>query len=345
MMEDNIVLKEDIDFFVNHIPFLDRIRNSSFLVTGATGLIGSTLIKCLLAANERLDANFTIVAIARNKEKAEMIFGDRVIHWVFQDVTSPLSNVSYAIDYIIHCANSTSSIFYIERPVENINTSYIGTNNILSFARDNGVKSVVYLSSLESYGVVDNNKPITEDMMGFLSPTDVRSSYSLGKRATECLCHCYAKEYGAPVKIARLTQTFGAGVSPNDNRVFAQFARSIIEGKDIVLHTKGESAKPYCYTIDCIFAILFLLIKGADGEAYNVANSETYISIYDLAQFLSKRFNPDCRVTIELKDNMGYAPVSHLNLVTEKLKSLGWLPYYNLEQMYSQLINYYKTII
>ena len=260
-------------------------------------------------------------------------------------MTQPLFGLGFTIDYIVHCANSTSSKFYVEHPVENINTAYLGTNIVLQFAKDNNVKSMVYLSSLECYGTVDDDKEITEDMMGFITPTDVRSSYSLGKRATECLCHCYAKEYGVPVKMARLTQTFGAGVSLEDNRVFAQFAKSIIKGEDIILHTNGESAKPYCYTIDCICALLYLLMAGENGEAYNVANSETYISIYDMAKFLVDNFNPKCRAKIELNDNMGYAPVTHLNLNTKKLQDLGWKPYYGLKEMYGQLINYYKTIL
>lgn len=344
-MMENPIVKQDIAYFVEHVPFLEELRNKAFLVTGATGLIGSTLIKCLIALNRRYNANIKIIAFGRNKEKAKTIIDDESVNWVFQDITKPIFGLSYIVDYIVHCANSTSSKFYVEHPVENINTAYLGTNNILSFAKDNHVKSVVYLSSLESYGTIDNDNEITENQMGFITPTDVRSSYSLGKRATECLCHCYAKEYDVPIKMARLTQTFGAGVSLEDNRVFAQFAKSIIKGEDIILHTKGESSKPYCYTIDCITAILYLLMRGVNGEAYNVANSETYISVYDMAKFLVYNFNPQCKATIELNDKMGYAPVTHLNLNTDKLQALGWKPYYGLKEMYWQLINYYKTVL
>ena len=341
----NTIVKKDLDFFVGHVPFVEELRNRSILVTGATGLIGSTFIKCLLAMNKTFNTNIRIIAIARNGEKAKSLFDDNSIVWLYQDIIQPIIGVGYIVDFIIHCANSTSSKFYVEHPVENINTAYLGTNNILKFAKDNQVGSVVYLSSLESYGTIDDDKEITENIMGYLSPTDVRSSYSLGKRATECLCHCYAKEYGVHVKMARLTQTFGAGVSLDDNRVFAQFAKSIINGDDIILHTKGESSKPYCYTIDAVLALLFILLKGKDGEAYNVANRGTYISIFDMAQFLVDNFNKDCRVVVELNDNMGYAPVTHLNLNTDKLLSLGWMPYYSLKDMYSQLIKYYKSIL
>ena len=142
------------------------------------------------------------------------------------------------------------------------------------------------MSSLEYYGQNFDDKIITEEVQGYVDNTAARSSYPLGKRAAEYLCAAYSQQYGVNVKIARLTQTFGAGVAADDNRVFAQFARSIICETDIVLHTKGDSAKPYCYTIDCVSAILYILLKGNNGEAYNVANSETYISIREMAEFL-----------------------------------------------------------
>lgn len=342
-MKENVIVEEDLQYFVNHIPFVEDLKGKTFLVTGSTGLIGSIFIKCILALNVQNNARINILALARNPKKVKSVFGNVPVKWIFQDISETLSIFDEHVDYIVHCANSTSSKFYVEHPVENINTAYIGTNNILEYARTHFVKSIVYLSSLESYGSIHNDIEITEDMGGFISPTDVRSSYSLGKRAVECLCHCYAKEYGVPVKIARLTQTFGAGISLHDSRVFAQFAKSIISGKDIKLHTKGESAKPYCYVTDAISAILYLLFKGIDGEVYNVANSNTYISICDMAQLVIDNFNSTCSLVIDIKDDMGYAPVTRLNLNTNKLKALGWKPHYDLKNMYERLIKYYKT--
>lgn len=344
-MRENSIVQKDLNRFVETAPFLETIKNKSFLVTGATGLIGSVFIKCLLSLNVAKNAQIRIIALARNEIKAKQLFDDNSIEWFFQDMTSFTDIPCGQIDYVVHCANSTSSRFYVDNPVENINTAYIGTNNVLSFCKDKDVKGVVYLSSLECYGTINTDIPITENDMGYLTPTDVRSSYSLGKRATECLCHCYAKEYGVPVRIARLTQTFSAGVSLEDNRVFAQFAKSIVNNTDIVLHTLGESAKSYCYTIDAVTAILYLLIKGKDGEAYNVANSDTYISIRNMAQFLIDNFNGNCHLNVELRNDMGYAPVTKLNLSTDKIKALGWQPVYSLNDMYTQLIDYYKSIL
>ena len=138
----------------------------------------------------------------------------------------------------------------------------------------------------------------------------------------------------------RLTQTTGAGISKDDNRVIAQFARCAANGEDIVLHTTGESARPYCYTIDSVSAILYVLLKGNAGEAYNVANEETYISARGMAEYLRDNFNKDIDVRIEIADNMGYAPVTKLRLSTSKIQALGWRPNYDLNRIFRNLIDY-----
>lgn len=345
-MIENPIVQQDIDFFIEHFPFAEHIKEKTFLVTGATGLIGSILIKCLLRLNQETNLGIKIVAVARNKQKVHDLFGDCEIQWIWQDMTEPLDLSSFDIHYIIHCASPTSSQFYVNSPVETINTAFIGTRQLLEYAALHpSMQGMVYLSSLESYGTIyDDTVLVTEEVSGYINPIDVRSSYSLGKRMVECLCHAYASEYHVPVVMARLTQVFGAGVSTHDTRVFAQFAKSIINGKDIVMHTKGESAKPYCYTIDAINALFYLLLKGESGKVYNVATPNTYISICDLAHLLVEKFNNSCRVVIEAKDNMGYAPVTKLNLSTEKLETLGWKPFFRLEEMFGRLINYYKSI-
>lgn len=145
-----------------------------------------------------------------------------------------------------------------------------------------------------------------------------------------------------PVKIARLTQTTGAGIAQDDNRVIVQFARLAAEGRDIVLHTTGEAARPYCYTIDAISAILYILLRGDNGEAYNVANEDTYISALGMAEYLKQHFNPGIDVRVELNESMGYAPVTKLRLSAQKLMALGWQPRYGLEEMFERLIMYLK---
>ena len=337
----NKIQKKDINEFANSFELSDLLVNSSFLVTGATGLIGSTLVHCLLALNRGID----ITCPVRNLGKAKDMYGEEAerIHFIECNLTEYLNNLREKdiFQYIVHCASPTAGKYMTEHPVETYMLAINSTHAILEYAK-NTKASVVYVSSLEYYGQNLDDNEIKEEMQGSVDNTDPRSSYPLGKRSAEFLCYAYSHQYDVNVKVARLTQTFGAGVSSDNNRVFAQFVRSIIKGTDIVLHTKGESAKPYCYTTDCASAILTILLKGAKGEAYNVANQNTYISICEMAEFLRDNFNPEINVIIEEHPEMGYAPVTKLHLSSEKLMELGWKPQYDLKEMFGRLVESMK---
>lgn len=339
----NKIMQEDIAEFAKGFPLAEECRNATFLITGATGLIGSSLIHCLLA----LQVGIRIIAPVRNAEKAEQKFEPQELECI-NLIECDLAKFDYdslcAVDYIVHCAAPTSSKFFVEYPVETFSSIYDVTKVLLDFASRKKVKGFVYLSSLEVYGEInDDSCLVTEDMQGYLNLLSVRSSYPMAKRATENLCCLYATQYGIPVKIARLTQTTGAGIAKDDNRVIAQFARFAANGQDIVLHTTGESARPYCYTMDSVAGILFVLLRGKPAEAYNVANEETYISARGLAEFVRDNINNSIKVKIELNNDMGYAPVSKLKLSSAKLRSLGWTPKYGLKEMFKRLTDYFNS--
>lgn len=342
----NKIIESDVIRFVENFKFLSNIKCTKILVTGATGLIGASIIRCLLGLNEKLDANIQIIGLVRNLDKARELFPNATVKWINHDLSNPFELRETSIDYIFHCACPTSSKFYIEQPVELIKISFQSTLSLLDYAIKNPIKGMVYLSSCEVYGqILSDIKELTEDQSGYINPIDVRSGYPMAKRLVECLCHSYCKEYNIPVYIARLTQTFGAGVSAADNRVFAQFAKSAINNSNIIMHTKGESAKPYCYTIDAINAFFYMLFFGKAGEAYNVANSSSYMSIYELAHYISNNFSEKSKVIIEEKTNMGYAPITKLKMSTKKIEELGWSSMYSTFEMFNNLINYYRQIL
>lgn len=336
----NKIQEYDIKEFSQNFPISTDLACARFMITGATGLIGSTLVRCLLA----LDNGVSITIPVRNKEKAIAMYGADVsrLNIVECDLMEYCTSLDEEFDYIIHCASPTAGKYMNEHPVETYELAVETTRALLQYARKHTINGMVYVSSLEYYGQNFDDQIITEDFQGYVDATSARSSYPMGKRAAEYLCASYALEYGMPAKVARLTQTFGAGVAADDNRVFAQFARSVMAGTDIILHTTGESAKPYCYTTDCASAILTILLKGANGEAYNVANQDTYISIREMAEFLRDNFNPEIKVTVEEHPEMGYAPVTKLHLSSEKLMALGWEPQYDLKEMFRRLMNRMK---
>ena len=162
----------------------------------------------------------------------------------------------------------------------------------------------------------------------------------------ECLCVSYAKEYNVPVKVARLSQTFGAGVEYNDGRVFAEFARCAMEKKDIVLHTQGNTIRTYCYTKDAVEALLYILVKGNVGEAYNVTNMDTAVSIKEMGQLVCDIFpESGIKVTIDIPEDVasfGYNPEMVVRLDSTKLMELGWKATTDLSQMFKRLVESMK---
>lgn len=342
-MMNTSIQEQDIREFVNTFRLSEQFKSSSFLITGATGLIGSSIVKCLLSLNEDIE----IIIPVRSREKAYAIFGNdqqrlficecELLSWSIPEDKS--------FDYIIHCASPTNGQFIVQHPVETYELAIETTRKLLNYTRNNDIKGFVYVSSIEYYGQIDIEEEITEEKQGYIDTLSVRSSYPLGKRAAEYLCYIYAQEYGVNAKVARLTQTFGAGVKMNDDRIFAQFARSIVNGTDIILNTMGESSKPYCYTTDCVSAILYIALKGEIGKAYNVANKHTYISIYNLALFVRENFNKNVNVIFDLQTKLSYAPVTKIKLSTSKLCELGWTPRLDLYEMFNRLIKHFQLNI
>lgn len=336
-------LLEDIQSFAKDFPLANKLNNKTIAITGATGLLGSCMVYCLQSLYTYNRINLHIIAIVRNKQKAIEMFGqegEELSFYEYDFSSDKRLTITKKVDFLFHFASPTASKSFITQPVETMNTVYQGTQEVLRFAKEYHLESVVFASTLEIYGTIeDDSHTIMEHCQGYLNPLDIRSSYPLAKRAAEGLCHNYAQEYHLPVKIARLAQTFGAGVTKTDNRVFAQFARSILNGQDIILHTKGELCRCYCYTIDAISAMLYVLLKGTNGEAYNVANEGTYISIFNMAQFVAKTFNPkNVSVLIQPLEEQGYSPTTKLRLNTSKIQALGWKPKYSLHDMFSRLI-------
>lgn len=327
---NNSIFEEDIKNIINYFD-MSVFDGKTILVTGATGLIGKLCVKSLLNSGY----NTQVIALVRDEEKAKNIFGEsKRLTYLVQDINQRI-NTTRRVDYIIHAASTTSSKDFVEKPVETIYTAINGSRNVLEFAKNKRLEGMVYLSSLEIYGV-NEKENIKEKDYGYIDILNPRSSYSESKKMVETMCISYGTEYGVPVKIARLAQTFGAGVSISDNRVFAQFAKAIINKENIILHTKGETKRNYCYTTDAVRGIFTILTKGENNNAYNVANENSYCSISEMAHLLENEYT---KVEYKIDEvNRGYNPTVKIALNTEKLNALGWEAKVNLKEMFDRLI-------
>ena len=328
------VFKEDMEQIVQsdfiHWKRLDR---KTVFITGATGLIGYYMTNALLYRNLTRGSDIRILALVRSEEKARAMYRAQLetaegqLQFIPGDLEA-VPEIREKVDYIIHGGGPTASRFFVEHPVETIRTALSGTIEMLELGRKNHAEGMVYLSSMEVYGTNTEERKITERSPAFLDTMSARNSYPESKRMCENLCVSYFSEYKVPVNIIRLTQTFGPGVTADDQRVFAQFMRSCISGEDIVLLTEGKTRRSYLYLADAATAILAALLYDTYGEAYNAANEDTYCSIKEMAEMAAEELGGG-RVQVRVQPTgedrtKAYLPTAYTDLETKKLKQLGW---------------------
>ena len=317
---------------------------SSYLVTGATGYVGSMFVKKLV--NELDLSENQIYALVRNRQKAiDML--PREVYVLEANLVDDIS-MSYItgkFDYVIHFASNTKSYDMIHSPLEVTKSIVNGTQNVMDLACRGQAKSVIYISSMEVYGKVENKDGHLSDEAEFeIGSVDIlseRSCYPLAKRMAENISYNYFAQHRLPVKIVRLAQVFGKGILESENRVFAQFARCAIEKKDIVLHTQGTSFGNYCEIEDALEAILLVLYNGQNGEAYNVVNEECTMMIVQMANLVANEVaKGEIKVIFDIPEtNMyGYAKDTEIRLSAKKLRLLGWKPHKNMVEMYRDAI-------
>lgn len=329
----------------NKVDAMEITISGKVLITGISGMIGGMIARILQDSEGFRQGKIQIIGVSRDKEKAITNLGTALskrIDIVEADIldTIALKQIEEA-DVIFHCAAITTSSEMVTHPVEVADGIVLGTRNMLELARRCKAKSMVYLSSMEVYGAVsDIGRPRLEEELGDINLDAPRSCYPMAKRMAEHYCHIYQKEYGVPVKIARLAQTFGKGVRQDDNRVYMQFARAAMEGKNIILKTPGTSMGNYCETKDAVNAIFTILEKGIDGETYNVVNEANTMRIRDMANLVAEHISKGkIEVIIQAEDSAvtGYAPDTSLRMSSEKLRALGWRPTKCLIDMFQDM--------
>ena len=306
----------------------DKLRNKTLLVTGATGFIGSYIIRALLLKNETDGLGVKVLALVRNRERAEKMYGtNEALDYIVQDVCQPLPTDKKA-DFIIHCASNAAPKEYSMYPVETMKTNFFGTLNLLDYAKAVNAESFLYVSTIEVYGTTKGVDTISEDTYGTIDAMKVRSCYPLSKKGCETLCVSYSDEYGVPVKIGRLSYIFGPGMREGDSKIVAVFPKCIADGENIVMKSKGEQLRSYTYVTDAITALFTVLLDGADGEAYNIASTKCITTIAGIAHTLVEAYpEKGLKVIFDLPteaEAKGFSLIENAVLDSSKLESLGW---------------------
>lgn len=315
--------QEDLDNAVN-VKGIDMLKGKSFLVTGATGLIGVCLIDALMKLGD-----ITIYAVGRNKEKAHSRLGEYYglpnFHFIEQDARDPF-DPSLKVDYILPLASNTHPLAYSEYPIETIEINVKGAENALNLAASCGAE-VLYPSSVEIYGNARGNDVFTEDYTGQLNLSTSRACYTESKRLAEALCQSYIAEKGVMCKIARLSRVFGPTMLESDSKASSQFIKKAIAGEDIVLKSKGDQFFSYTYVADAVNAILYILLNGENGKAYNVACKGCNVHLRDFAEICANIAGKKVVFDIPNEtEKKGFSVAVNAILDYSCLSLMGWVP-------------------
>lgn len=331
---------------VNQCTFIDfnALKNKSFFVTGCTGLIGSAFVDFLLMSDSIYNLELKVYAAGRDVEKIRQLFintNESTLIPVKYDAIEPL-DFSEHVNFIIHAASNASPDLFNKFPVDTMKSNLWGLDQLLSFGKKNNSR-ILYVSSSEVYGKLDSVYPIKENQSGYIDILDPHSSYCESKRASETLCVSYFKQYGSDVVIARPGHIFGPTASRNDIRVSSDFMYKAADDSPIILKSNGLQKRSYTYCLDCATALLFILLKGESGQSYNISNSESIITIAEMAEYFAKAGNQVIKFEIpDTAEKQIFNPMMNSSLDSSKLEGLGWKAIFKKEQGFEHSVNTIK---
>lgn len=340
MVSESPLYIEDVKFVAGLNLNWDKFQDSNILISGASGLIGSFLVDVLMYRNKIYGQNCRIFALGRNFSKAEErfheYFSDSEFKFQAHDINIPLekSSLSENYSFVLHLASNTHPSDYSADPVGTIATNIIGLNNMLKTAHEHNAKRFLFASSVEVYG---ENRGDTEffdeKYCGYIDISKARAGYPESKRCGETLCLSYTQQYGLDTVISRLPRTYGPTMQKNDSKAAAQFIRKGAAHENIVLKSSGSQLFSYAYAADSVSGILAVLLEGKTGEAYNIADERSDITLKALAELIAQYSGT--RVIFENPDEQekrGYSMASKARLNSAKIKALGWRAYYDIER-------------
>lgn len=321
--------KEDIKEVAKSNVNWEKLSNKTLLISGATGMIGKCLIDVVMHKNKEENLNCKIVALSRDrakeKERFDTYIGDKNFKYICQDINNSFS-IDDSIDFIIHAASNTHPILYANDPIGTITSNVIGTYNLLKLASEKTIERFLFLSSVEIYG--ENKGDVDtfdEKYMGYINCNTLRAGYPESKRMGESLCQAFMEQKNVDFVIARLSRIFGPSMLMTDSKASSQFIKNALKNEDIVLKSEGKQLYSYCYVSDAVKAILFILLKGKSGEAYNVADDSYNICLKDFSMNIAEMVGR--KVIFEIpnyNEIKGYSKATKALMNGKKIKELGW---------------------
>ena len=339
------IIYEDCKQIINDND-VEKLREKSFFITGASGMIGSYVANVLKVLNDEYHMNIKIILNVRDEKKLNNeLLNDKNVKVIKQDVSSPF-NISEPIDYIVHAASPASPKIMKDYPFETNVANTVGTYNTLMLAKEKQVSGYLFISSREIYGEpIGVDDVFTEDgLLGQVNNLIPRNGYAEGKKAAENMCASMHEEYGINTKIIRLAHTYGPGMSIYDGRVQADFLKNVINNEDIIMKSDGSQVRTYTYIADAVNGLFKVLLSGSK-LVYNISD-DMKISIKELAKVLvSLSENSKLVMQIDNSNSKGNASFKNGILSNQRIKEeLSWHPKYSVKEGFARTIEYLRDV-
>lgn len=325
--------QKELQLLLNQKLPWQRLSGKTILLSGATGMIGKCIVDLLMQCNEDAisDHPVRIIALSRNEKSAVQRLGEHwnkeTFHYISCDVNQGIPECGKA-DYVIHAASNTHPLQYSGDPIGTITANVLGTKNLLDYAVSCHAERFCFVSSVEIYGENrgDTNR-FKENYLGYLDCNTLRAGYPESKRTGEALCSAYAQAHQLDFVIPRLSRVYGPTMLLSDSKAIAQFIKKAAAGEDIILKSAGTQLYSYTYALDAAMGILTVLLEGQSGEAYNISDTESEVTLRQICEWLAE----DCGVKVifdipDARERAGYSTATKALLDTEKIEALGWTP-------------------
>jgi UDP-glucuronate decarboxylase len=312
------------------------LTRKRILITGGAGFLGSHLGERLLAEGNDIlcvDNYFT-----GRKDNIAHLLGNKNFEAYRHDVTFPLY---VEVDEIYNLACPASPIHYQFDPVQTTKTSVIGAINMLGLAKRLGAK-ILQSSTSEVYGDPTVH-PQTEDYRGNVNPLGPRACYDEGKRCAETLFFDYHRQHKLRIKVARIFNTYGPRMHPNDGRVVSNFIVQALKNEDITLYGDGSQTRAFCYVEDLVDGLIRLMATASDFTGpINIGNPHE-IPVRELAERIISLTNSRSKIvhrSLPQDDPMQRCPD-----ITLATKVLGWEPKVPLDEGLRRTIAYFDDLL
>lgn len=355
------VIDSDLEYICGHLEHeFSRMEGKKLLIVGGAGFLGHYLVQALLHWNATSSGDSISLTVFDNYIRGvppwlSALEDSPNLKLVKHDITDPLPNDMDDYSFIIHAGSIASPTYYRQYPIETMDANVNGLRTLLEYCvaqstTGTPVEGFLFYSTSEIYGdPTPENIPTAETYRGNVSCTGPRACYDESKRYGETLCVNFAQRRGVPVKIARPFNNYGPGLQIADRRVLPDFARDVLNGRDIVMLSDGAPTRTFCYIADAIVGYYKILVKGRAGESYNIGTEAPEISMKVLAEKVveqaSRLFDYKGKAVFQESEDKDYLidnPNRRCPDITKAREQLGYDPKVTVDEGLEKALLWYK---